>query len=84
MSTHSEAVLSGLEKQLAEDESGDVARELMGRFVSVADRLQARLRAPLSQEGYRAAEGMRVALTTAAEVVERVWQQMHSNQKLHL
>lgn len=82
MSTHSEAVLNGMEQQLAMDESGDLARSLVGRFAGAADRLQVQLRTPLAQQEYREVEAMHAALVTAADVVGCVWQQMHSNQKL--
>ena len=83
MSANHETAMTDIEKDLATDQSGEATRAMVKRFTAVAERVEKHLREPLSREEYRVVDDMRAALRSAVGVLENVWQQLHSNQKLH-
>jgi hypothetical protein len=66
-----------LQTTLREDVQGDAAREILAVVRQSLHVVQARLRQPLPQADFRAAEQLALALEAAESVVRQVWATMH-------
>jgi hypothetical protein len=69
-----------LQTTLRQDVQGEAAREILAVVRQSLDVVQARLRQPLPQADFRAAEQLALALEAAESVVRQVWASMHGKQ----
>jgi hypothetical protein len=69
-----------LQTTLRQDVQGNAAREMLAVVRQSLDVVQNRLRQPLPQADFRAAEQLALALEAAESVVRQVWASMHGKQ----
>jgi hypothetical protein len=69
-----------LQTTLRRDVQGEAAREILAVVRQSLNVVQARLRQPLPQADFRAAEQLALALEAAESVVRQVWASMHGKQ----
>jgi hypothetical protein len=69
-----------LQTTLRRDVQGEAAREILAVVRQSLNVVQARLRQPLPQADFRAAEQLALALEAAESVVRQVWVSMHGKQ----
>jgi hypothetical protein len=75
-----EEALGDIEQRLAEDTTGEVAKELVRYFREAATNVSAALKQPANPEQFKILQSLSEALDASQRVVKTIWETQHEKQ----